>query len=143
MFMYFKISNQQKVNVLGSLIPIAYVILFFSQMSIGSDSDLSENDKDPYKQSVKENEIDICEEILKDVDNILNEFPDASEFNFPADTSRFDFDPNSINQSIFPAQTSVEQDLNANPISQCPADVSNDNSISTQSNNLPLRESTN
>ena len=31
-----------------------------NQMSAGSDSDLNENDKDPYKQSVQENEIDIC-----------------------------------------------------------------------------------
>ena len=140
MFMHFIISNQQKVNVLGSLIPIAYVIVFFCQMSVGSDSDLSKNDKDPYKQFVQENEIDICEEILKDVDNILNEFPDVPEFNFPADTSRFDFDPNPINQSIFPDQTSVEQDLNAKPIIQCPADVSNDNSIGAPSKNLSLRE---
>ena len=75
--------------------------------------------KDPYQQSVQENEIDICEEILKDV-----EFPDVPEFNFSADTS-------------------VQPDLNPNPINQDPADVSNDNSIGTPSNNLPLRESTN
>ena len=112
-------------------------------MSVGSDSDLNENEKDPYQQSVQENEIDICEEILKDVDNIINEFPDVPEFNFPADTSHFDFDPNPINQSIFPADTSVQPDLNPNPINQGPADVSNDNSIGTPSNNLPLRESTN
>ena len=80
--------------------------------------------KDPYQQSVQENEIDICEEILKDVDNIINEFPDAPEFNFPADTS-------------------VQPDFNPNPINQGPADVSNDNSIGTPSNNMPLRESTN
>ena len=85
-------------------------VVFFFQMSVGSDSDLNENEKDPYQQSVQENEIDICEEILKDVDNIINEFPDVPEFNFPADTSHFDFDPNSINQSIFPADTSVQQD---------------------------------
>ena len=83
-------------------------------------------------------------------------------FNFPADTSHFDFDPNPVNQSIFPAKTSVQPDLksnpiiqsifladisvqpdlNPNPINQGPADVSNDNSIGTRSNNLPLREST-
>ena len=51
-------------------------------MSVGSDSDLSENEKDLYQQSVLENEIDTCEEILKDVDNILNEFPNVPEFNF-------------------------------------------------------------
>ena len=76
-------------------------------MSFGSDSDLNENEKDLCQQSVQENEIDICEEILKGVDNILNEFPDVPEFNFPADISHFDFDPNPINQSIFPAETSV------------------------------------
>ena len=62
-------------------------IVFFFQMSVGSDSHLNENEKDPYQQSVQENEIDICEEILKDVDNILNEFPDIPEFNYLADTS--------------------------------------------------------
>ena len=41
-------------------------------MAIGSDSDLNENDKDRYQQFVQENEIEICEEILKDVDNILH-----------------------------------------------------------------------
>ena len=111
---------------------------------------------------MQENEIDIYEEILKDVDNIINESPDVPEFNFPADTSHFDFDPNPINQSIFPADTSVQPDLNPNPINQSifldgisvqpdlypdpinqgPADVSNDNSIGTPSNNLSLREST-
>ena len=138
-------------------------IVFFFQMSVGSDSDLNENEKDPYQQSVQENEIDICQEILKDVDNIINEFPDIPEFNFPADTSHFDFDSNPINQSIFPTDTSVQPDLNPNPINQSiflagisvqpdlnpnpinqgPAGVSNDNSIGTPSNNLPLRESTN
>ena len=132
-------------------------------MSVGSDSDLNENEKDPYQQSVQENEIDICKEILQDVDNILNEFPDVPEFNFPADTWHLDFDPNPINQSIFPADTSlqldlnpnpinrsiflagisVQPDLNPNPINQGPADVSNDSSIGTLSNNLPLRELTN
>ena len=34
-------------------------IVFFFQMSVGSDSDLNENEKDPYQQSVQENEIDI------------------------------------------------------------------------------------
>ena len=115
--MPFKISNQQKVNVLESLIHTAYVDCFLYQMSVGSDSDLNENEKNPYQQSVQENEIDICEEILKDVDNIINEFPDAPEFNFPADTS-------------------VQPDFNPNPINQGPADVSNDNSIGTPSNNL-------
>ena len=116
-------------------------IVFFFQMFVGSDSDLNENEKDPYQQSVQENEIDICEEILKDVDNILNEFPDVPEIHF--DTSHFDFDPNPINESIFLACISVQPDLNPNPINQGPADVSNDNSIGTPSNNLPLRESTN
>ena len=112
---------------------------------------------------MQENEIDICEKILKDVDNVINEFLDVPEFNFLANTSHFDFDPNSINQSIFPADISVQPDLNPNPISksifpagisvqpdlnpnpinQGPADVSNDNSIGTPSNHLPLRESTN
>ena len=87
-------------------------------MSVGCDSDLNENDKDPYQQSVQENEIDICEEILKDVDDTLHEFPDVPEFNFPADTLHFDFDPNPINQSIFPADTSVQPDLNPNLITQ-------------------------
>ena len=100
-------------------------------------------EKDPYQQSVQEHEIDICEEILKDVDNILNEFPDVTEFNFSADTSDFDFNPNPINQSIFSADTSVQPNLNPNSINQGPGDVSNDNSIGTLSNNLPLRESTN
>ena len=138
-------------------------LFYFFQMSAGSDSDLNENDKDPYQQSVQENEIDICEETLKEFGNILNEFPDVPEFNFPADTSHFDFDPNPINQSIFPADTSVQPDLNHNPINQSiflagisvqpdinpstinqgPADISNDNSIGTPSNNLPLRKSTN
>ena len=76
-------------------------IVFFFQMSVGSDSDLNENEKDPYQQSVQEDEIVIFEEILKDVDNILNEFSNVTEFNFPVDTSHFDFDPNPINQSIF------------------------------------------
>ena len=84
--MPFKISNQQKVNVLGSLILQPTWIVFFFQMSVGGDSDLNENEKDLYQQSAQENEIDICEEILKDVDNIINEFPDVPEFNFPADT---------------------------------------------------------
>ena len=130
-------------------------------MSFGSDSDLNEDEKDLCQQSVQENEIDICEEILKDGDNILNKFPDVPKFSFPADTSHFDFDPNPINQSIFPADTLVQLDLNPNPISQSifvadisvqpdlnsnlinqgPADVFNDNSIGTPSSNLPLRES--
>ena len=118
-------------------------LVFFFQMSVGSDSDLNENEKDPYQQSVPENEIDICQEILKDVDNIINEFPDVPEFNFPADTSNFDFDSNPINQSIFLAGISVQPDLNPNPIIQGPVGVSNDNSIDIPSNNLPLRESTN
>ena len=70
-------------------------------MSVGSDSDLNENEKDPYQQSMQEDEIVIFEEILKDVNNILNEFSNVTEFNFPVDTSHFDFDPNPINQSIF------------------------------------------
>ena len=122
--MPFKISNQQKVNVLESLIHTAYVNCFLFQMSVGSDSNLNENEKNLYQQSVQENEIDICQEILKDVDNIIDEFPDAPEFSFPADTS-------------------VQPDLNPNPINQGPADVSYDNSIGTPSNNMPLLESTN
>ena len=122
--MPFKISNQQKVNVLESLINTAYVNCFLFQMSVGSDSNLNENEKNLYQQSVQENEIDICQEILKDVDNIIDEFPDAPEFSFPADTS-------------------VQPDLNPNPINQGPADVSYDNSIGTPSNNMPLLESTN
>ena len=118
-------------------------IVFFFQMSVGSNSDLNENDKDLFQQLVQENEIDIYEEILKDVDNILNEFPDVPEFNFPVDTSHFNFDPNPINQSIFPADTSVPPDLNPDSIKQGPADISTGNSISTPSNNLPLSESTN
>ena len=42
-------------------------------MSVGSDSEMNENDKDPYQQSCRKiDEIGICEEMLKDVDNILN-----------------------------------------------------------------------
>ena len=93
-------------------------IVFFFQMSIGSSSDLKENDKDSYQQYVQENEIDICEKILKDVDDILNGFRDVSEFSFPADKSHFDFDPNPINQSIFPADTSTQPDRNPTPINQ-------------------------
>ena len=62
-------------------------LAFFFQIFLGSNSDLNENGKDLYQQSVQENEINICEEILRDVDNIPNEFPDVLEFNFPADTS--------------------------------------------------------
>ena len=47
-------------------------IVFF-QMSVGSDSDLNENENDPYQQSVQENEMEICGKVLKDVDNIFNE----------------------------------------------------------------------
>ena len=53
-----------------SIQPTWIVLLF--RMAIGSDSDLNENDKDRYQQFVQENEIEICEEILKDVDNILH-----------------------------------------------------------------------
>ena len=100
-------------------------IVFFFQMSVGRNSDLNENEKDPCKQSVQKNENDICEEILKDVENIPNEFPVVPELNFPADRSHFDFDPNPIKQSIFPVETSVQPDLNPNPINQGPADLSN------------------
>ena len=110
-------------------------LAFFFQISVGSDSDLNESGKDLYQQSVQENGSEICEEILKDVDNILNEFPDAPEFNFSADTSHFNFNRNPVNQSIFLAGISIQPDLNPNPINQGPADVPNDN--------LPLRESTN
>ena len=65
-----KSQISKKVNVLGSLINTIYVDFF--RIAIGSDSDLNENDKDPYQQFVQENEIEICEEILKDVDNILH-----------------------------------------------------------------------
>ena len=51
-------------------------------MSVGSALGLSENGKGLYHQSVQGNEIDLCEEILKDDDNILNEVPDVPEFNF-------------------------------------------------------------
>ena len=51
--------------------------------------------------------------------------------------------PTPMIQSIFLADISVQPDLNPNPINQGPADVSNDNSIGTPSNNMPLRESTN
>ena len=53
-----------------SIQPTWIVLLF--RMAIGSDSDLNENDKDRYQQFVQENEIEINEEILKDVDNILH-----------------------------------------------------------------------
>ena len=58
-------------------------------------------------------------------------------------SSIFDFDPNPINQYIFPSETSVQPDLNPNPINQGPADVSNNNSIGTPSKSLPLRGSAN
>ena len=45
-------------------------------------------------------------------------------------------------QSTFLVGISVQLDLNHNPINQGPADVSNDNSIGTPSNNLLLRKST-
>ena len=76
-------------------------LVFFFQISVGSDSDLNENGKDLYQQSVQESESNICEEILKDVDNILNEFPDVSECNFQADTSHFDFNCNPITSLFF------------------------------------------
>ena len=101
---------------------------------------MNQNDKDPYQQFVQENECDTCKEILKDLHNILNDFPDVRKSNFPADTLHFDSNP--INQFIFPVCTSVQPDLNANPINQVPVDVSNDDSICTPSNNLPLRKST-
>ena len=78
-----------------------WIVIFF-QISVESGSDLNQNDKDPYQQVVQENDYDICKEILKDVDNILNDFPDVPKSNFPADTSHFDFDPNPFNQFIFP-----------------------------------------
>ena len=56
---------------------------------------------------------------------------------------QLDLNPNPINRSIFLAGISVQPDLNPNPINQGPADVSNDSSIGTLSNNLPLRELTN
>ena len=57
------------------------VLGFFSffQIFVGSDSDLNEKNKDLYQKSVQENEIDICEEILKDVDNIIHEFLDVPD----------------------------------------------------------------
>ena len=115
--MPFKISNQQKVNVLGSLIHTAYVDCFlFSDVCWKWFRLEWKWKRSIYEQSVQENEIDTYEEILKDVDNIINEFSDVPEFNFPADTSHFDFDLNPIKQSIFPADTSVQPDLNHNPI---------------------------
>ena len=51
-------------------------IVSFFQMSVGSDSDFNKNEKDPHQQSVQENEIEIFEEILENVHNILNKFPD-------------------------------------------------------------------
>ena len=56
---------------------------------------------------------------------------------FLADTSvQPDLNPNPINQSSFLAGISVQPDLNPDPINHGPADVSNDNSIGTPSNNL-------
>ena len=81
--------------------------LFF-QIFVGSDSDLNENNKDPYQKSVQENETDICEETPKDVDNITHEFLDVPDYwflDFSAGTLYFDFDSNSINQSIFLTDT--------------------------------------
>ena len=46
-------------------------------------------------------------------------------------------------QSTFLAGISVQPDFNHNPINQGPADVSNNNSIGTPSNNLLSRKSTN
>ena len=98
---------------------------------------------------------DICKETLKDVDNIPNEFPDVPEFKFSVDTSHFNFNLNPINQSIFPADKSVQLDFNPNPINQSVflAGISiqpdlNPNSINqgptdVPNDNLPLRESTN
>ena len=126
---------------LGSLIHIAYVDCFlFSDVCWKCDSDLNENDKDLYQQSVQENEIDICEEILKDVDNILNEFPDVPDLNFPADTSHFYFYPNPINKSIFLADTSVQLNLNPNPIKK--SIFSADTSVQPDFNLNPINKST-
>ena len=62
----------------------------------------------------------------------------------PISTSvQLDLNPNPINQSTFLPDISVQPDLNLNPINQGPANVSIDNSIGTPSNNLLLRESTN
>ena len=91
-------------------------LAFFFQISVGSDSDLNENGKDLYQQSMLENGSDICEEILKDVDNTLNECPGVPEFNFSVDTSHFNFNLNPINQSIFPADKSVQLGFNPNHI---------------------------
>ena len=114
-------------------------IVFFFQMSVGSDSDLNENDKDMYQKSVQENKIYICEEILKDVDNILDEFPDVPELNFTADTSHFYFYPNPINQSIFPVDKSVQPDLNPNPINKSIFPV--DTSVQLDLNPNPINKS--
>ena len=101
---------------------------------------MNENDKDLYQQSVQENEIDICEEILKDVDNILNEFPDVPDLNFPAGTSHFYFYPNPINKSIFLADTSVQLNLNPNPIKK--SIFSADTSVQPDFNLNPINKST-
>ena len=88
------------MNVLGSLTHTTYADCFLFLISVGSDTDLNESEKDLYQQSVQENEIDICEEILKDVDNITHEFLDVPDSWFPdfsAGTSYFDFDSNPIN----------------------------------------------
>ena len=93
-------SNQQKMNVLGPRTHTTYADCFLFLISVGSDSDLNESEKDLYQKSVQENEIDICEEILKDVDNITHEFLDVPDSWFPdfsAGTSYFDFDSNPIN----------------------------------------------
>ena len=77
--------------------------------------------------------------------NILISIPiPLTNLFFSADISvQPELNPSPINKSIFLASISVQPDLNPNPINQGPADVSNDNSIGTPSNNLPLRESTN
>ena len=122
-FMPFKISNQQKVKVLGLFIHTAYIDCFLLPDVCWKWFRLEWK----WKRSV----------------STIRAGKWNWHLNFPADTSYFDFDPNPINQSIFPVDTSVQPDLNPNSINQGPADVSNDNSIGTPSNNLPLRESTN
>ena len=120
--MPFKISNQQKVNVLGSLIHTAYVDCFLFSDVCWKWFRLEWK----WKRSV----------------STIRAGKWNWHLNFPADTSYFDFDPNPINQSIFPVDTSVQPDLSPN-INQGAADVSNDNSIGTPSSNLSLCESTN
>ena len=75
--------------------------------------------------------------------HILISIPIPSTSQFFQLTHQFNRISIPVNQSIFLAGISVQPALNPNPINQGPADVSNDNSIGTPCNNLPLRKSTN